>query len=121
MALKYGVNFEKECILDPSEQADKGTQNAHIKCVYDEASSVANGDEVVLFKLQHYARFVSIQALDGALGAGDLKAVDKDGNETVIAAGDLINGQIEGGLNIVLEADALTSASLKVLIQFLMD
>lgn len=121
MAVVYGDNYEKEWINDPSEKADKGTRNASIKCQFDSFAGVANGDDLYIFKLENKAKFLGKSALVGTLGAGDLKSIDKDGNETVIAVGDDLDGQVEGGLIIALEADAGTSASVDVLLQFLMD
>ena len=121
MANKYGVNYTKEFIQEPSEKAAKATRNAPIKCNFEEVTGVASGDEVFLCKLNHKAIFLGLESIVGALGAGDVKIVDKAGNETVIAKGDLVNGQVEGGVSVVLVADGTTAASLKVLVKFLMD
>lgn len=121
MADVYGVNYEKEWVNDPAEQAAKGTRNAHIKNQYEELSGVAAADVLYLCKLQEKARFLGLEALNCALGAGDVKAIDKDGNETVLAAGDEVDGQVEGGLDIVLVADGATDAALKLLVRFLKD
>ena len=121
MADIYGSNYEKEWVLDPSEQAAKGSRNAHIKCQLEEASGIAAADEVYLHKLQNKAVFLGLEDLVGASGAGGLTAVDKDGNSVAIAVGDELDGQIDGGLDIILTADGATSASIKVLLKFLMD
>lgn len=122
MADIYGVNYEKEWVLDPSEQAAKGTRNAHLKCQLEEASGISAGDDVYLCKIQADAILVEVSEIAGAaLGAGGLKVKDKDGNETVVVAGDSINGQVDGGLDLILVADGATAASLKVLVKLLMD
>lgn len=121
MANIFGSNYEKEWVLDPSEQADKGSRNSHEKCQLESASGIAAADVVYLYKLQQKATLTSVSALVGTLGAGGLEAIDQDGNSTSISVGDEIDGQVEGGLDIVLIADGATSASLKVLLKFLMD
>lgn len=122
MANVYGSNYQKEWISDPSEQADKGTQNARIVCFYDEAAPVAAADVVYICKIQHQARLLSVEdTLGAALGAGGLQLLDKDGNSSAVVAGDLIDGQVEGGLDLVLIADGATAPSLNLLAKFLMD
>lgn len=121
MANKYGTEYTKEWINDPAEQADKGTRNAHIKAFYETFPTVANTDVLYICKLQHRAYFLGLESLDGALGSGDVKVIDKDGDETTIVPGDLVDGQVEGGLDLVLIADGTTAASLKLLAKFLMD
>lgn len=120
MAIVNGVSYQKEWVNDPSEQADKGTTNARTVNVYEEASGIASGDVVKLYKLQHGARFIGVEALVGTLGAS-LRATDKNGASVALVAGDFVDGQVEGGLDIELLAAGPTSASLKVLIKFLMD
>ena len=121
MADIFGSNYEKEWVLDPAEQAVKGSRNAHIKCQLEEASGIAAADVIYLHKLQNKAVFLGIDSLVGALGAGGLSAIDKDGNSSAVAVGDELDGQIEGGLDIVLTADGATAASIKVLLKYLMD
>jgi len=121
MAVIYGVNYEKEWVKDPAEQAAKGTRNAHIKCQLEEVVGISAADEVYLCKLQVDATYLGSEDLVGASGAGGISAIDKDGNSVAVAVGDVLNGQIEGGLDIVLLADGATSASVKVLLKFLMD
>jgi hypothetical protein len=121
MADVFGVNYEKEWINDPAEQADKGSRNASEKCQLEKLSGINDTDKLYLYKLQNIAVLTDISALVGALGAGDLEAIDQDGNATVIEIGDEIDGQIEGGLDIVLTADGATSSELTVLLKFLMD
>lgn len=121
MANIYGSNYQKEWINDPSEQASKGTRNAHLKCQLEDASGISAGDLVYLFKLQAKAVLVEASALVGTLGAGGLQVIDKDGNASAVAVGDELDGQVEGGLDVVLVADAGTSASVKVLVKLLMD
>jgi len=41
MAVIYGVNYEKEWVKDPAEQAAKGTRNAHIKCQLEEVVGIS--------------------------------------------------------------------------------
>jgi hypothetical protein len=122
MANVYGSNYQKEWINEPSEQADKGSSNASIKCFYDEAAGVAAADLVYICKIQHSVRLLSVTDVAGAaLGAGGLTVVDKDGNSTAVSAGDSIDGQVDGGLDLILTADGATAANLKLLAQFLMD
>lgn len=121
MATVYGENYQKEWIDDPARQAEKGSRNARTINQYEEASGIVSGDEVVLCKIQYRARFLGVESLVGALGAGGVAAVDKDGNSTALAAGDLLDGHIDGGLDIVLTADGATAAAIKVLVKFLMD
>jgi len=80
MAVINGSNYEKEWVLDPSEQADKGTRASYVRSYYDQFTGVAAADELYILKLQNDARFKGIEALVGALGAGALEARDKDGN-----------------------------------------
>ena len=84
-------------------------------------SGVAAADKLYICKIQHFSVFLGLEALVGTLGAGAVEAIDKDGNATVLAVGDEVDGQIEGGLDIVLTADGATSASVKLLAKFLMD
>lgn len=121
MADVYGSNYEKEWILDPSEQAAKGSRNAHLKYQLEDFSGVAAADKLYICKIQHFSVFLGLESLVGALGAGAVEAIDKDGNATAIAVGDEVDGQIEGGLDIVLTADGATSATLKLVAKFLMD
>jgi hypothetical protein len=121
MAIINGSNYEKEWVLDPAEQADKGTRASYVRSYYDDFTGVAAADELYICRLQNDARLVSIESLSGTLGAGALNAIDKDGNATPIVAGDLVNGQVEGGLDIVLTADGATSADLDILVRWLMD
>jgi hypothetical protein len=122
MASKYGSNYTLEWINDPSEQAERGSSNASVQGFYDEVAAVADGDDVFLCKIQHVMRFLGLESIVGDLGAGDVKIVDKDGNETVVVAGDLIDpALVEGGYDLVLEADADTDAALKFYAKFLMD
>jgi len=121
MANNYGLNYNKEWQLDPAEQADKGTRNVCPKINLEEFSGVVAADVLYICKIQHIVRFVKIEALVGLLGAGALELIDKDGNVSAVAAGDLIDGAIEGGYDLVLTADGTTSAALKVLVTFLMD
>lgn len=121
MADVYGVNYEKEWINDPAEQAAKGTRNAHIKHQLESASGIGAADKVYLCRLQADAVYLGVEALVGTLGAGGVEAIDQDGNATTLTIGDEVNGQVEGGLDIVLTADGATSATIKVLVKFLMD
>jgi hypothetical protein len=121
MADLYGSNYNKEWIADPSEAADKGSQNAKINCFLDEVTGIAATDKLYLCKIQTLATFLGLEALVGTIGAGALEAIDKDGNATAINTGDLLDGGIEGGLDIVLTADGATSATLKVLVKTLKD
>jgi len=121
MADIFGSNYQLEWVNDPAEQAAKGSRNAHIKCQLDDASGIAAADVVYLHKLQNKAVFLGSEALVGTLGAGGFEAIDQDGNSTPIAVGDELDGQVEGGLDIVLIADGATSASVKVLLKYLMD
>lgn len=121
MANLYGVNYEKEWVLDPAEQAAKGTRNASMRIQLEEVDGIAAADVLYLHRLQNKATFLGLESLVGALGAGAVKAIDKDGNETVLAVGDEVDGQVDGGLDIVLVADGATAATIKVLVKFLMD
>ncbi len=121
MANNYGLNYNKEWILDPSEQADKGTRNVCPKLNLEEFSAVVAADKLFICKIQHICTLIKVEALVGLLGAGSLEIIDKDGNATGVAVGDVIDGAIEGGYDLVLTADGATSAALKVLVTFLMD
>jgi len=121
MANIYGDNYAKEWISDPSEQADKASRNACVKSFYEEASGISAADEIFICKIQHLVRFISLEAVVGALGAGALNVVDNAGNSTAVTAGDLIDGQIEGGLDLILTADGATSAALSALVKVLLD
>lgn len=121
MANVYGENYTKEWINDPAEQADKGTSNVTLKGFYEEITGIADTDSVFICKIQHRVRFLELESIVGALGAGALRVIDKDGNATAVAAGDLIDGAIEGGLDLVLTADGTTAATLKVFVRLLQD
>lgn len=122
MADVYGSNYQKEWVDEPAVQADPGTRNARILCFYDEFTGIADTNDVHICKIQNKARFIGIEALDGGtLGDGALNAVDKDGNATAISEGDMLDGEVDGGLKIVQVADATTSAALKLIVKFLMD
>ena len=102
MANVYGANYEKEWIKDPSEQADKGTRNACYRVNFEEFTGAAAADKLFICKIQHIVRFVKIESLVGVLGSGSLEIVDKDGNATAVVVGDLIDGAIEGGYDLIL-------------------
>ena len=115
MANKYDAGYTKEWINDPAEQADAGTQKNKITATLAEFPVVASADVLYIEKLQHKGYFLGLESLVGALGAGAVQAIDKDANVTVLAKGDIVNGQIEGGLNIVLVADGASAAAIKLL------
>lgn len=116
MANKYGLNYNLEWIVDPSQKAAKGTRTAAPKYFYEEFTGVASGDVLFIFKLQTKGRFLGLDSLVGALGAGAVKA-----GGVTIAVGDLVDGTVAGGLDITLTADGTTAAAPKLVAKFLMD
>lgn len=121
MANKLGTNYTLEWATEPQLKAAKATRNAAVKGSLDSFTGVAAADVLFICKLQQNGIFLGLEEVVGTLGAGAVKAIDKAGNETTIVKGDVVNGQKDGGLDIVLVADAGTSAAVTILAKFLMD
>lgn len=121
MANVYGVNYQKEWRNEPSQKAAKGVRNAAIKANYEEFTGVASADVLYICKFHTNVKFLGLEGVTGTIGAGAVKVISPDGSEVTLAKGDTINGQVEGGVDLVLVADGTTSAALKVLAKFLAD
>lgn len=127
MATLNGKNYKKVYVDKPSQKADKGEYNGHVKTLYDEitlAGDLGLGDEILLGKLPVGARVLSAVVKSPSLGSTGIldlgykaNGVDVEDQDGFVAAADAGGQAVQAngtGVAIGKKFDAETTVFAKV-------